>query len=478
MKLQRSIRTRIVCTIGPASSSPDMLEKLVVAGMDVARLNFSHGTQEEHGRVIAEIRRISARLGLSIAVMQDLAGLKIRTGPIADGPIDLEPGRAFTLTTRDVPGGADEVSVTYSGLTGDVSPGDVLLLSDGDLELVVETTTTEDILCRVTVGGPLSSHKGINLPARSITAPVLTDKDRSDLAYGLEHGVDYVALSFVRSADDVADARAALGERCRAVPLVAKIEKHEALVRIDEIVDVVDGVMVARGDLGVEIPVEQIPRIQKSLIRKGNIAGRPVITATQMLKSMVESPRPTRAEVTDVANAILDGSDAIMLSEETAVGRHPVAAVEMMVRIAADVEAGFPYATWSSRFGADRILSPEEAVAHSACRVAGEVEATAIVTLTQSGSSARLVAKYRPRVPVLAMTPSGATYRKLALVWGTTPILMEPAETYSETERQAVRLALASGVVSTGQKIVITAGVPLHVPGTTNLVKILTAEVL
>ncbi len=452
--------TKIVCTIGPASRNPDTLEKLMRAGMNVARLNFSHGTQGEKARTMADIRSIARRLDLPVAILQDLAGPKIRTGAIPGGPVTLESGNAFVLTNRDVPGSDREVSLTYRALPRDVKKGDSILLNDGAIELTVEEAGERDIRCRVVVGGELSSHKGINLPGRSVGAGILTAKDRGDLAFGLEQGVDYVALSFVRSAKDVAAARRVMKRLKRSAPVIAKIEKHEALQNIDEIVEAVDGVMVARGDLGVEIPIEDVPRMQKMIIGKANRAGKPVITATQMLKSMVDSPRPTRAEVADVANAILDGSDAVMLSEETAMGRYPVQAVAMMSKVACSAEKMFPFRAWTAKFAEAEMAEPQEAVAHAACRLAEDIGAAAVITCTQSGSTTRRVAKYRPFQPILAMTPDKNTLRALALVWGAVPILMGPAADVSEMERAAVRLALERKHVKRGDRIVMTAGVP------------------
>ncbi|NDY41647.1 pyruvate kinase [Dissulfurirhabdus thermomarina] len=465
-------RTKIIATIGPASRDEGILSALIRAGVDVARLNFSHGTHDEHREVIARVRRLAAEAGRPVAVLQDLAGPKIRTGPLAAGTVHLESGRPFTLTSRDVPGDAHEVSLTWPELPRQVRPGDTLLLSDGALELSVDETTETDIRCRVVVGGPLGAHKGINLPTRSLQVPALTGKDRADLAFGLREGVDLVALSFVRSAAEVREARRLMRSLGGDLPLIAKIEKHEALGRIDEILQEVDGLMVARGDLGVEIPVERIPRVQKDLIARANAAGKPVITATQMLRSMVESPRPTRAEVTDVANAILDGSDAVMLSEETAAGRHPVRAVETMARIAEEAEATFPYDTWAARLPGGRFLDVQEAVARAAGRMAAEVGASAIATYTQTGSTTRLVAKYRPRQPVLALTPKVETYRRLALTWGAFPVLAEAVGAEEEMEREAVARAMESGWLRPGERLVVTAGLPPGIPGTTNLLKV------
>ena len=464
-------KTKIVCTIGPASRSPRILKKLIQAGMNVARLNFSHGTHSEHLIVLRLIRGLSRELDRPVAVLQDLAGPKIRVGKIAAGTISLKPGALFTLTSRRVPGGTGQVSISYPHLPAEVRPGDALLLSDGALELVVLKTSTRDIVCRVVVGGPLVSHKGINLPSRSIKAPSLTRKDKVDLAFGIRHGVDYVALSFVRGAGDIAAARRFIEKRGADIPLVAKIEKHEALDHIDEIISAADAIMVARGDLGVETPLENIPQVQKMLIQKANRNGKPVITATQMLRSMVDGPRPTRAEVTDVANAVLDGTDAVMLSEETAVGRYPLEALRTMVKVAEDAESAFPHEAWSRRRSAEPVETPAEAVALSACTLAENIRAACLVTFTSSGSTARLVSRSRPRRPIVAPTPRASTYRRLALVWGVVPILSKRLTTADGMIRQARRAALSARLAAKGQNVVITAGVPLGIPGTTNLIK-------
>jgi pyruvate kinase len=468
-------RTKIVCTIGPASRSPDIIQKLIKGGMNVARLNFSHGTQSEHLEVIERIRSLATKSGKPVAILQDLAGPKIRIGKIKAGIITLKSGALFTLTNQQNFGDEKRVSISYPDLPKNVKPGDTLLLSDGALELEVLEATDQDIRCRVIIGGPLSSFKGINLPSRSIKAPNLTKKDKEDLAFGIEKEVDYVALSFVRSAVDATMARNFIEKRGSAIPIIAKIEKHEALENIDEIIHVVDGIMIARGDLGVEIPLEKVPLVQKLLIQKSNQAGKPVITATQMLRSMVDSPRPTRAEVTDVANAILDGTDAVMLSEETAMGKFPVESVSTMTRIAEDAESGFPFETWIHRLGPKSEKSLPEAVSYAACNLAESINASSIITFTQTGSTARLVAKCRPRRPILAMTPLEKTYRRLGLIWGVVPFLSETMKDTDEMIDRAFKIALQSGIVKHGQIVVITAGVPAGVPGTTNLIK---AEVL
>ncbi|MGD9873137.1 MAG: pyruvate kinase [Kiritimatiellia bacterium] len=467
-------KTKIVATIGPASRDPAMLEKLIGAGMNVARLNFSHGTQAEHAEVIRDIRRISQKAGVSVAILQDLAGPKIRVGKIEGGPVLLQQGETFTLTNRAVPGDSHEVSHSYSPLPSEVRRGDSILLADGAIELEVADIYAEDVICRVVIGGPLSSHKGLNLPTRSLSVPLMTEKDEADLRFGLEQEVDYVALSFVRNAEEIRRVRSRIAASGRDTPVIAKIEKHEALDNLDEIIAAADGLMIARGDLGVEIPLHKVPLIQKTIIQKANAAGRPVITATQMMRSMVDSPRPTRAEAADVANAILDGTDAVMLSEESAIGHYPLEAVRYMTKIAEDVEARFPYDAWLQRFLRDEKFSSEEAVAHAACRLARNIHAGAIIPCTTSGSTARLVAKYRPAAPVIAMTPDAKTFARLALVWGVHPAMMPVADSTDDMVASAGEIAMKSGLVKGGQQTVLTAGIPLNQRGTTNMIRVIT----
>ena len=464
-------RTKIVCTIGPASRSPEVLSQLVAAGMDVARLNFSHGSHAEHAAVIGAVRAIAESAGRSVAILQDLAGIKLRIGDIAGGGAVLTSGAPFTLTAREVPGDAREVSVNEASLPRFVRTGDRLLLCDGEIELFVEQSGDSDIRCRVVTGGTLTSHKGISLPSTPFGAPGLTAKDREDLAFGVAHGVDYVALSFVRTAEDVRAARAFLDERGAKVPLVAKIEKREAISRIDEILSAADGLMVARGDLGVETPLEHVPLLQKMLIDRANRAGKPVITATQMLLSMVENPRPTRAEVGDVANAILDGTDAVMLSEETASGRYPVEAVTTMKRIAEDTETAFPFDRWMRKFEDKSLQTLPEAVAGAAVELAEHIGASAILAWTESGATARLVARHRPRPPIVALATRKETARRLALVWGVVPLLASAADGPDAMLEDAPSLAVAKGLLKPGERAVITAGLPMGVPGSTNLIK-------
>jgi len=370
-----------------------------------------------------------------------------------------------------VPGDAGAVSIGAADLPSSVRPGDRVLLADGQLELTVLETTETDIRCRVVTGGTLSSRKGIHLPSRSVPGSGMTLKDREDLAFGAQRGIDYAALSFVRSEADVLDARRFLEERGYRIPLIAKIEKHEALANLDRIVAAADGILVARGDLGIETPLEHVPILQKMLIARSNVAGKPVVTATQMLQSMVENPRPTRAEVTDVANAILDGTDAVMLSEETATGRYPVEAVETMARIAADAEAAFPFATWRQSRPASPVKTVTEAIADAACLLAEDLEAAAIIACTQSGVTAQRIAQHRPRRPILAMTPLSETFRRLSLIWGVVPILTDSAGSTDEMMRRIPELAAGSGSVRSGDRVVITAGIPMGVAGSSNSIK-------
>lgn len=464
--------TKIVCTIGPASDSREVLGQLMDAGMNVVRLNFSHGTQQEHGQKIALIREIAAEKNLAIAILQDLAGPKIRMGTFANGPVELKSGDMFTLTARDVPGDERDVSVTYRELPRDVQVGDTLLLADGALELRVEAVVEDDIRCRVILGGQLSSHKGINLPSRSIRAPILTAKDYADLAFGLAHGVDFVALSFVRSAADIEIAREAMRALGQMRPIIAKIEKHEALAELDGIIAAVDGVMVARGDLGVDIPLEKVPTAQRLIIEKANFAGKPVITATQMLKSMTDAPRPARAEVTDVTNAVLEGSDAVMLSEESAVGRYPVEAVRTMARIAMEAEKTYDQEGWGQRLHLVRTTDESEALARAACGLAETIDAKALLIATQSGTTARLAAQVRPGRPILAGTMDPEVYRRLALVRGVRPMLISRVDLLARLFEEMHRAAKETGLVQTGDTVVCTAGFPPGKTGVSNLIKI------
>lgn len=465
-------KTKIVCTIGPASSSPDMLEQLIKAGMNVARLNFSHGTHEEHKKVIENIRTLSIGLGMPIAILQDISGPKIRIGVFKDKQIILKTNSMFTLTCRDIVGDETQVGVNYKNLPNDVDEGDTILLNDGNIQLKVVETTPTDINCSVVVGGALSAHKGINLPTATMDVPPLTPKDKDDLKFGIAQGVDYIALSFVRQASDIEVLKEIIKNEGANIPVIAKIEKHEALSNIDDIVSIVDGIMVARGDLGVEIPFEQVPLMQKMLVRKCNAAGKPVITATQMLMSMVNNPRPTRAEVTDIANAVLDGTDALMLSEETATGNHPVEAVSVMSRIASNTESSADFIEFmEKRVIPERATTPD-AISHAASMVAQSLDSAAIITPTSSGSTARMIARYRPAQPIIAISPHPVTVARLSLIWGVVAVAVDDLLDTDDMTKKARNIAGKMGLVKTGDTVVITAGVPIGVEGTTNLIKV------
>ncbi len=468
------LRTKIVATIGPASREPDVLRALIRAGMDVARLNFSHGDQEYHGENLQRIRRAAQEAGKPVAVLMDLQGPKLRVGRLPDEGVTLVQGQEVTLTARPVIGRPGLIPVQYSGLPAAMHAGDRILLDDGLMELTVLESSSQDVRCQVLVGGVLQSSKGINLPRASISIPAITDKDRDDLRFALEQGADWIALSFVRSAREVLE----LKEMIRGhggefpTPVVAKIEKPEAVEHIDEIIAAADAIMVARGDLGVETSSEEVPMMQKMIIRKCNQAGKPVITATQMLDSMIRNPRPTRAEASDVANAVLDGTDAIMLSGETAVGKYPLEAMRTMVKIAWHAEA-----TGSASFRAELTLRARprtiaEAVAHATCQTAQDLGAAAIITPTVSGSTAGLVARYRPEVPIVAVTPSPAVQRRLMLTWGVYPLLAPRVDNTDQMIADAVAAAREAGYVRKGDLVVVTAGAAGYSPGTTNLIKV------
>ena len=465
------MRTKIVATLGPASDSAERIRDLIKAGVDVFRLNFSHGTQEQHQAVFRRIRRIAGALRANVCVLQDLQGPKIRVGRLkGGGPVPLERGKVLTITTHSLLGDARRVSTTYRALPKDVQSGDRILLDDGLLELRVLSKTSDSVRCEVTVGGPLGEHKGINLPGVLVSAPALTAKDRRDLAFGLKLGVDAVALSFVRRAADVESVRRIVRRRRLATPIIAKIEQPEAVEELAQILRAADGVMVARGDLGVEMPPEQVPVLQKRIIREANRLGKPVIVATQMLESMVKSPRPTRAEASDVANAIFDGTDAVMLSAETAVGKYPLETVRMMTRIAEAAETVYRPQRLPEEDGGGCAIP--EAVADAAAQAAEDLGASAIVVFTISGATARLVAQRRPACAIHAFSPVPETCRRLAMVWGVEAHPVAMAEATDALVADAERVLRKLKVVKRGDAIVLVAGTtPL--PGATDVVKVL-----
>ncbi|MCI0693201.1 pyruvate kinase [candidate division KSB1 bacterium] len=464
-------RTKIVCTIGPATDAPETLAALMDAGMNVARLNFSHGTHDEHRQRIKLIREIAETKKLPIAILQDLGGPKLRTGLMAK-PVVLRPGEIFVLTNRPVPGDEHEVSVTFPDLPVHVKVGESILLADGTIQLEVIEKNATDLRCRVIDGGPLNSHKGINLPQTSLGIPALTEKDRADLEFGLESGVDCVALSFVQKPEDLGLVKDLIAAKKRTAPVIAKIEKHEALKKIDAIIEAADGIMIARGDLAVETPLEKVPLVQKDIIKKCNCAGKPVITATQMLKSMVEEARPTRAEANDVANAVFDGTDAVMLSEETTIGKYPVQAVQVMDKILLTTEAVLPPRESLADEDVEH-LTIAEAVSHAVVSMAHYLKAAAILTPTRSGSTARLISRFRPQAPIIATSYRLETVRWLALVWGVHPLYdAKPHDNSDDLIARCKHEALATGLVKAGDTVLITAGVPPSEQSTTNLIKV------
>jgi pyruvate kinase len=459
---------KIVCTLGPASNSPEMIVRLMEAGMDVARLNFSHGTHEDHARVIKRLREASGRLAKPIGILADLQGPKIRTGTLkGKQPVPLVTGQRFTISIRPVEGTSAGVSTTYRRMARDVSRGDRILLGDGLIELRVLTTTSTTVVCEVVNGGLLGEHKGINLPGVKLKIPAVTAKDHADLVFALQQGANFVAVSFVRSAKDVLQAKKAISRQKQDVPVIAKLEKPEAIDNLDEILDVSDAVMVARGDLGVEMSPEKVPVVQKQIIARACEARRAVITATQMLESMTLNPRPTRAEASDVANAVFDGSDALMLSAETASGAYPLEAVQMMDRIIREAEASNAH-----------ILRPHPAqfnIAETAseliCHASEELDMKVIAVFTETGFTARLVSKHRPLRPIIAFSTIQETRRRLSLNWGVFPRTISKVHNIEELVRTAEKRLLEEHLVKPGDVVGIVAGTPLFVGGTTNIMK-------
>ncbi|WP_141504082.1 pyruvate kinase [Paenibacillus luteus] len=466
-------KTKIVCTIGPSSESLENTKKLIKAGMNVARLNFSHGDFEEHGNRIKNIRIANAELGTSVAVLLDTKGPEIRLGKLKEEPIELNQGEIVTLTTEEILGDRNRVPITYNNLPNDVTVGSTILIDDGLIGLTVEEVKGTEIVCRIVNSGPIKSKKGVNVPGVKISLPGITEKDANDIVFGIEQGVDFIAASFVRKASDVLEIRELL-ERHNAghIQIISKIENQEGVDNLDEILEVSDGLMVARGDLGVEIPAEEVPLVQKNMIKKGNRVGKPVITATQMLDSMQRNPRPTRAEASDVANAIFDGTDAIMLSGETAAGRYPTESVQTMARIAERAEAALEYREIFTKQANAQQTSVTEAISQAVANSALDLRAKAIITSTQSGFTARMVSKYKPKAPIIAVTTDEKVLRRLSLIWGVFAVLGPDADTTDEMFENAVKGAMSTGFLSLGDTVVITAGVPVGRAGTTNLIKI------
>ena len=465
-------KTKIVCTMGPNLFEKHLIAPLMKAGMNVARFNFSHGTYETHQHYYDEVCRIRDELGLPIATMLDTKGPEIRVRSFKNGRVTLQNGQLFTLTTDEVEGDEERVSITYKELPQDIAVGSSILIDDGLSGMQVERMDGADIVCRVLNGGVVSNNKGVNIPNAHLSMPFISEKDHQDILFAIKNGYDFIAASFTRCADDIMQIRHILQENnCHTINIIAKIENMEGVENIDEILRVVDGVMVARGDLGVEVPLEDVPSLQKKLIQRGIAAGKPVITATQMLDSMIKNPRPTRAEATDVANAIYDGTSAIMLSGESAVGAYPVEAVETMVRIALRAEADMDYIR---RFSRDTSASTDvtNAISHATVTSAHDLNASAIITVTKSGSTARILSRYRPACVIVGCTTEKHVWRQLALSWGTVPLMIAEESNTDDLFEHAVDAAVQNGLVHDGELVVLTAGVPLGISGTTNLMKV------
>ncbi|GIO69278.1 pyruvate kinase [Paenibacillus sp. FSL M7-1455] len=466
-------KTKIVCTIGPSSESLENTKKLILAGMNVARLNFSHGDFEEHGNRIKNIRQAAKELNKTVAILLDTKGPEIRTGKLAVEPIELVQDEYITLTTEEILGDKDRISITYKDLPNDVEVGSTILIDDGLIGLTVVGIEGTEIKCRIVNGGTIKSKKGVNVPGVAISLPGITEKDANDIVFGIEQDIDFIAASFVRKASDVQEIRDLLAKHNAShIKIISKIENQQGVDNLDEILEASDGLMVARGDLGVEIPAEEVPLVQKRMIEKCNLAGKPVITATQMLDSMQRNPRPTRAEASDVANAIFDGTDAIMLSGETAAGKYPVESVLTMSRIAEKAESALNYREIFLKQRIAQETTVTEAISQSVAISALDLNAKAIISSTESGLTARVVSKYRPQAPIIAVTTKERTLRQLALTWGVTPIQGKTASSTDEMFEYSLKGGLESGLVKPGDLVVITAGVPLGQSGSTNLVKV------
>lgn len=466
-------KTKIICTLGPATDNEDVMRKLILNGMAVARMNMSHGTHEDHKKRADVVKRLRAELDMPVAILLDTRGPEIRTKNFKNGSEMLETGQTFTFTTEDVEGDCERCSITFKDLPKDVKRGDRILVDDGLIEMYVSSTSKTEIICEVLNGGKIASHKGINVPGTRLSLPFISEQDKKDIAFAVEQDLDFIAASFTRSSDDILQLRKELDKNnCNDIRIIAKIENSEGVDNIDDIIRVSDGIMVARGDLGVEIPMEDIPILQKKLITKAYNAGKQVITATQMLDSMMVNPRPTRAEATDVANAIYDGTSAIMLSGETAAGKYPVQAVKTMARIAERTEQDIDY---KGRFSKRQLTEQPDvtsAISHATCTTAHDLGAVAIITVSKTGQTARMISKYRPDCPIISGTTSQKVLRQMNLSWGVIPILVDEKTNTDELFEHVVNVAEQHELVKNGDLAVITAGIPLGVSGTTNMLKV------
>ncbi len=479
-RASRSImrKTKIICTIGPASENEECLRELMLAGMDVARFNFSHGTREEQKEKLQRVLRVREELGVHVATLLDTKGPEIRLRDFEGGRAELVPGQTFTLTTEEIMGSSQRAAISYKNLKNDISVGTTILIDDGLIEMCVEEIKEEDIVCRVINGGFVSNHKGVNVPGAVLSMPYISDTDREDIIFGAEMGYEFLAASFARCKEDILEVRSLLQEHGSDMKIIAKIENMQGIQNLEEILHVSDGIMVARGDMGVEIPLEEVPVLQKKMIKMANMEGKHVITATQMLESMIKNPRPTRAEATDIANAIYDGTTAIMLSGESAAGLYPVEAVKTMSRIAESAEKDIDYLGRMNK--AEKVIAESladskditTAIAHATCHIAMNLEAAAIITVTLSGFTAEAVSRFKPGCPVIGCTLSERVAKQLNLLWGVKPMLIRREETTDQLFADAVDAVRRTGLIKAGDKVVVTAGVPLGVTGNTNMIRV------
>ena len=469
-------RTKIVCTIGPATDTEEMIRQLMENGMNVARFNFSHGTHEDHARHFEILKKLSQSLHMPVAALLDTKGPEIRLGLIPNGPVVLERGQDFTLTIKDVEGDSRHASVSYKDLVKDVGPGSRILIDDGNIELECKDVDGDEIHCRVVVGGPISSRKGVNIPGTVLSMPFISTRDRSDLEFGAKMGFDFVAASFVRTAEDIHELRALLQSLGSSAKIISKIESAQAIENIDAIIEASDGIMIARGDLGVEVPMEEVPVLQKEIIKKAIPRGKYVITATQMLDSMIHNPRPTRAEAADVANAVYDGTSAVMLSGETAAGEWPAEAVHTMATICERTERDIDYVERLRKVEDMKGESVTTAISHATAGIAAQLNADAIITVTTSGYTATMVSRFKPASPIIGCSSNPQVCRQLNLMWGITPLLVEEADNAEELFAHAVARAKEEGLVKVGDLVVLTAGVPVGVKGTTNLIHVVRVQ--
>ncbi|MBQ9989938.1 MAG: pyruvate kinase [Lachnospiraceae bacterium] len=466
-------KTKIICTIGPASQSPEKIRELILAGMNVCRLNFSHGSYEEQKAKLSNIIMISEELGIPVATLLDTKGPEIRLCTFEEGKVELTAGQKFTLTTKEVRGTKDMVSVTYKDIIKDVKRGGSVLLDDGLIELRVEEITETDLVCRVLNGGPISDRKGVNLPGANLSMPFISEQDRKDILFGAEVGFDFIAASFVRCKEDILEIRELLKEKKSPIKIIAKIENMQGINNLDEILEAADGIMVARGDMGVEVPMEEVPVIQKMMIKKAVAMGKHVITATQMLESMTKNPRPTRAETTDVANAIYDGTTAIMLSGETASGKYPVEALKTMCKIAERTEKDIHYDERMRKHVHQGETDITTAISHATCTTAADLKASAIITVTMSGFTANMVSRFKPQCPIISCSVNPRVCRQNSLLWGVTPLLIEKKNTTDDLFKEAIWASQKAGLIKEGDTVILTAGVPLGISGKTNMIRVI-----